>query len=90
MRNWVTAELAQSNCAECGAKLDRATGPDAPSPGDFTVCIDCANVNVFTDALEMRKPTLEEAFQAANSRTVQQLRGRILQVIKMHEGKKNV
>jgi hypothetical protein len=53
--------LPISFCPNCKHQLDRATSTTQkgafPVPGDFTVCIDCASVLVFTQDLYLRKPT---------------------------------
>lgn len=50
-------ELPGSPCPYCKKYLDLATqvgGVGGPAPGDFTVCIDCANPLVFCDDLSLR------------------------------------
>jgi hypothetical protein len=54
--------LPPSPCPYCGKVNDGALAadldkPDAsPSPGDITVCIECASPLIFTEALRLRKP----------------------------------
>jgi hypothetical protein len=61
-QTWVDTKLEQSSsCPWCGAKLDCATGFNKrPSPGDLSVCIQCAQANVFKEDLTLRKMTVEE------------------------------
>lgn len=48
-------------CPSCGQLLDAATDSNLagkyPSPGDFSVCIKCASVLLFTDAFKLRPAT---------------------------------
>lgn len=47
-------------CCCCGEILDMAgtdEGPYRPTPGDYTVCLYCATVLVFTETLALRKAT---------------------------------
>lgn len=53
------------HCPYCDHRLDRACGIDEatrPSPGDVTMCIDCALPLVFTDDMSVRKPNIAEQF----------------------------
>ncbi|MCY3569295.1 MAG: hypothetical protein OXH38_11750 [Chloroflexi bacterium] len=56
-----TSQLPASACPTCGKVLDAATG-DAPkpSPGDFTICLCCAEPALFDDDLALGAPTGEE------------------------------
>jgi len=61
-------------CLACGKLLDGATGinDDAhPDPDDWTVCIYCGHIMVFTRDLMLRNPTATEIRQiAGDSRIV--------------------
>ena len=52
--------LPKCRCPHCEQELDAAMSADpadpdaAPSPGDVTVCISCAQLLVFTDDLLLR------------------------------------
>ncbi len=51
------------NCPICNHKIDAHSDPYGsakPKPGDVTVCLYCANVFVFTEALYLRDPAPEE------------------------------
>jgi len=70
-------------CCECGHETNRATGVDGrgePSPGDFSLCVGCASLNVFGADLKVRAPTEEEILKAAADPEVQRAR-RLLQRI---------
>jgi len=57
-------ETPLTPCPWCGYPLDRATpleeGGNAPEPGDLSLCFNCAQVLVVTEALGMRQATVEE------------------------------
>ncbi len=67
-------------CAECGKQMDCASGPGAPEPGDFSLCIGCASLNVFDAQLHLRAPTHDEMLAASADADVQTLRRAILAV----------
>jgi len=57
-----------SHCPECGHKLDAANVVEEgeiqgtqPEPGDFTICLNCGHLMVFTEGLKLREPNDEEA-----------------------------
>jgi hypothetical protein len=60
--------------------MDSCNGPDKPTPGDFSLCIRCASLNVFGDDMRLRAPTDEEIFTAAASSDVQEARRIILRL----------
>ena len=50
--------VPQMPCPNCGAELDRAMSvghDDGPSPGDATICAECATWSVFTEDLSLRQ-----------------------------------
>jgi len=51
-------------CPTCGKENDSASclqdESADPSPGDFTVCIGCGEILVFTEKLTTRVPTISE------------------------------
>jgi hypothetical protein len=49
-----------NHCLRCHALIEGAGGPGIPRPGDFSVCIFCANLMVFTEDLSLRQPTAAE------------------------------
>jgi len=61
-----TTRFEPAPCPSCGKSLDAATHPTedlTPEPGDFTICLGCQDLFVFTDELELRAPTTEELGQ---------------------------
>lgn len=64
--DWTRApeSVKPSQCPACGKKLDCASlfgSPNIkPSPGDFSVCIGCAEVLVFTPTLDLRSADLND------------------------------
>lgn len=53
-----------TTCPHCGRHGDRATGTntdDRPEPECVSVCFGCEGVSLYTDTLQLRKPTPEEA-----------------------------
>lgn len=58
-----TTPTPECPCPACGAPVRYATsthGDHAPSPGDVSVCLECAAVNVFGEDLTLRPSTLAE------------------------------
>jgi hypothetical protein len=72
----VVTRLPETKCPSCGNGLDCATTVDdsdaVPSPGDCTVCLNCAEVLIFTEVLGLRPSTIAErsAFGPELERTV--------------------
>lgn len=71
-----------SQCCECGHAVDRAAGigDSTPVPGDYSLCIRCACLNIFDENLAVLAPTDDEMFAAAVDPGVQKLRSLILDV----------
>ena len=76
----VETKLPESACCECGHQMDACSGARQPSEGDYTLCIRCACLNIFTADLTLRKPTDEEIFEAAKDSGLQSLRHTILSI----------
>lgn len=76
----VETEVPESTCCECGHRFTHASGPCKPSPGDYTLCIECTSLNIFADDLTVRRPTIEEYCTAAASSELQALRRVMLAV----------
>jgi hypothetical protein len=56
-----------SRCPYCKHKLDTATNTEdnqQPQPGDFSVCINCAEPLVFDEDMDLRPCTLAERSEA--------------------------
>src|SRR3954467_8957072 len=60
-------ETPPSACVECGYRVDHAAAffekPQQPTPGDLSVCLNCAAVSVFEKDLTWRKPTRSEELE---------------------------
>lgn len=55
--------LPTTVCPECADPLDAASaaeGDHVPTPGDVSICLNCAWVGIFTDELTLRPSTLAE------------------------------
>ena len=55
--------LPVSSCAHCNARLDAASPlrhEAQPSPGDMTVCANCAGALVFDAGYNLRAPSRED------------------------------
>lgn len=53
-----------ATCPRCGYKPDYASkihGDGDPTPGDFTICLHCNALLVFTEKMQLRNPTLAES-----------------------------
>jgi hypothetical protein len=69
--------LPKVRCRSCHKRLDAASTPDGrdehrPKPGDFSVCIYCGDVAVFTDSMRLREPTGPEIVDIAGARDLLQ------------------
>jgi len=56
-------EVPDAHCSYCDRLLDRALASDGvsrPAPGDISICMYCTKVNIWTDDLQLRKPTEQE------------------------------
>lgn len=53
-----TTRHPATTCPHCGYKIDAASPPEGqaePSEGDFSVCLKCAGLMVFTHDMTLRK-----------------------------------
>jgi hypothetical protein len=64
-----TTRVPESRCLGCGAVQSATTSLDGqrPSPGDFTVCLECGHLMVFADDLTVRELTEGEMHDIAGS-----------------------
>lgn len=63
MKITVTVE---TKCPNCGHVIDRATsafGDHTPREGDISICIRCAQVNIFNADCSIRPATLTDLMQ---------------------------
>jgi len=68
-------------CTKCRHVMTHTSGHDMrPEEGDFTLCIRCGGLNVFTAAGQLRKPTKAEARAASASDELQDLHAAIMAV----------
>ena len=69
-------EVPVSVCRSCGKKNDRASGDDGarPSAGDMSICVQCGEISIFTETLNLRAPTPEEAAEVARDPIVTKFR----------------
>jgi len=77
--------LPSSRCCECGHTLKAASGLDTterPDPGDATLCINCAGLNIFADDLSLRAPRADEKIAAAEDADLRRSRTIILAIPK--------
>jgi hypothetical protein len=60
--DWKDTRLEPSPCPWCGKLNDAATGlgETGPRPGDFSVCLTCAQPLVFDETLRTRAMTMDE------------------------------
>jgi len=70
--------VPESACCECGHVMDACTGETQPTEGDYTLCIECACLNIFDADLTLRRLTDDEIFEAAKDSHLQALRRAIL------------
>ncbi len=74
-------------CPWCGKKSSRAwaldpEGDARPKPGDFSMCLSCGNVYVFTSDLGARKPEPDEIPEYAREKIARCQRARKLVLAK--------
>jgi hypothetical protein len=69
-----TTDLPPSACPYCDYLTDGAsdpTGKYTPKPGDFSICLACAQLLVFDSGLKLRKPSPAEEKTAKQLESVQ-------------------
>lgn len=71
-------------CRVCASPNDRAAdlfGAQRPTPGDFSICINCGALSMYNDDLSLREPTDDEREQLPDlglrAIAVIRLRGRV-------------
>lgn len=75
-----TTETPGCICVHCQQEHSHTTGEGHPSPGDFALCIQCGELNVFDERLRFRKPTKREARKANGMDELQDLHAAIMRV----------
>lgn len=74
-------EVPKSRCPACGESHHMAcsiNGIHKPTPGDITICIDCAHVMAFDNNLLLRNLTKEEEAEIESNLLIKQAKARIL------------
>lgn len=59
-------KVKKNICSICHHELSGATqinGIDKPKPGDVSLCIECGNIAIFCDDLQLRQATKEEILE---------------------------
>jgi hypothetical protein len=73
-----THDTLNDSCPFCGKQIDCATNTDdqktEPTPGDFSLCMDCGEWLTFDDHLKVRKPTDEEYLEIAEDKDMRKIR----------------
>lgn len=83
-------------CLNCGKELDSTTmvseekiGPKTrPSPGDFTICIECGHLMVFTKKMRLRNPTDAEILKVAGDKRMMAIQTALAAIKKLVNVKK--
>lgn len=76
----ITSKMPVSSCVECGHEMNAATGDTQPQSGDYTVCINCGCLNIFTTDLTLRAPDTDEVFTANKDKRISTLQSAIKQL----------
>lgn len=83
-----TSRVKSSECPSCHRTLDAATfpftGKGKPTAGDYTLCIYCCALAVFTKQGKLRQPTYEEMKHAKQDPKVQFIRESIVKMNSMY------
>lgn len=73
-----TSETPGCICVHCRHEHTHSSGDWTPEPGDFSLCIECCNLNVFDGDLRFRKATKKEAREANSMDELQDLHAAIM------------
>lgn len=69
-----THKTKEQKCLACSHKLNHVGSFDednrAPQPGDFTICIKCGHIMVFSDIFTLREPNASEIFLIAKDKDI--------------------
>ena len=66
-------KVPKSYCPYCGQECIATAGQAAPTAGDVTICIECAGICVFDEALALRKPNDAETADFAGDEDIQKM-----------------
>ena len=89
-------EVPPTKCIECEHPFDLASVAGTseamlPKSGDFSICIECGHLAVFTDDLQLREPNDAEIKSVAGDKRlleVQWARGEVRQKLKIQTQEK--
>ncbi len=80
-----TVDLKGNSCTACGYRFEAATGfrhQRVPKDGDVSICIECANVDIFQIAadgtISLRKPTPDEQVTLDHDQAITDARAAII------------
>ena len=65
--------VPESSCPNCGKQLDAALSTEddhKPSPGAFTICMDCRHLCAFAEDMGLRELTDDEVVAVAGDKRV--------------------
>lgn len=79
-----TTETPGLVCVHCQHEHTHTTGSGSPAPGDFSLCIQCGNLNVFDENLRFRKATKREAQEANEMDELQDLHAALMRAKSTH------
>jgi hypothetical protein len=80
-----------ATCPHCNRPVPLTAGADGeaaePEDGDVAICIKCGGWSVFTEDLQMRKPTEHEARELAKDEAVREAdrAWRAMKAVEKHE-----
>lgn len=72
-----------TSCPYCTKSLDLTEdliGMNIPKPGDVSICIGCADILLFDESMQMRKPTEEEKKELDKNQAIQKIRVYVLEL----------
>lgn len=74
-------------CSVCNGVLNSAAqvnGNEMPDPGDISLCLECGNIAVFGDNLELRQPTWQESLEFEQDHELMSTQAIIFAIKKVH------
>ena len=69
------SKLPASNCTNCGKTMNASLSAQqsrAPQSGDIAICSGCASINVYSDDLMLRAPTMKELYEMSHDNSVKE------------------
>jgi hypothetical protein len=87
MADDVGVVIPESRCPECAHRFDRASDSEfsgsAPTPGDITLCIECAAILQYDDAMQPQTFTALETLEPDHLSEVLKVRRAIVMLRKV-------